>query len=497
MFWLAFSVCAVASAFPFLVTHRLPMTDLPQHAAQLTIWQHYHDACYGFDQQYELNWFTPYLIGYFIVRFFGLFLTLHAALKLTVFACILAIPLTMRMVTRRAGVDSWIALLGFPLAFGYSFHWGFLTTMVAVPIGIVFVCLAFDYAREQTVSRTIWLTMVATLLLLAHALIFVACMAAGAAVLVGHLRLPKRLALALIPFVLPSVILLLWQQHVSIDARVQVPTLWDVNVFRVWRFFSYLLSGVTKNTEALMGISFFLGTALLGLKPSRNLYRWAPAMVLCLLFFVVPMRLYSITFVYGRLAVLFAIFLVLGFEKRPMLMRPLLARGALMALVLGWLFVLTVRSASFGTESQDFDRLIDQIPTNRKVLFLTYDRESEAVPGTPYLQWGAYYQVRKGGLISWSFANNFQMVVRYFPGVEMKTTKGLYLDPRRFKWGTTDSEYEFFVARANYDPGGELFRSTSEPVKLIAQIGMWWLYRRASVSMAPGPCLELAPGGSE
>lgn len=472
------------------------MTDLSQHAAQLTIWQNYHDICYQFEKQYELNWFTPYLGAFLVTKLFALVLPLYSALKLTIFGCVIALPLSILMVTKRAKVDNWLALLGFPLAFGYSFHWGFLTTILAVPIGIVFICIALEHIQEQTMRRSLLLSGLGVILLSAHALIFVACTAVAISAFFSRLRLPKRPLYAVFPFLVSLSLFFVWQRHVSSDARLQIPPLWDVNLMRIWRFFSYLLAGVTKTTEGVFGLLLFFTAALTGLRPVRKLYRWAPAIVLGLLFFVTPMQLQGVTFVYGRLAVLFAIFLLFGFEQKKSILNPVLTRVILTTVVVSWLCILTLRFAAFGKESTDFERLVDHIPTNRSVLFLTYNRESEAVPGTPYLQWGAYYQVRKGGLISWSFANNFQTIVQYRPGVELRTSKALYLDPRRFTWGSNDSKYEFFVAKSPVDRGAELFRKTTERVILVANIGEWWLYRRASVSMENGPCHELAAGDS-
>ena len=67
-FWLAYGCLALIMSWLFFGNHYLPATDLPQHAAQLAVWVHYEEPAYRFAEQFELNWFTPYLLGYVMAR---------------------------------------------------------------------------------------------------------------------------------------------------------------------------------------------------------------------------------------------------------------------------------------------------------------------------------------------------------------------------------------------------------------------------------------------
>ena len=59
---------AAAVAWAFFAFPYLPMVDLPQHAAQLSAWVHLKDPAYGFVDQFEVNWWTPYLLSYLLAR---------------------------------------------------------------------------------------------------------------------------------------------------------------------------------------------------------------------------------------------------------------------------------------------------------------------------------------------------------------------------------------------------------------------------------------------
>src|SRR5687767_8854307 len=95
-YWIAFALCTAAAAVPFLAVRYLPMADLPEHAAQVALLTAFQDPCYRFDQLFEINWFTPYLLAYLVARAFAVVLSVHAAIKLTVFVSVIALPLAMR-----------------------------------------------------------------------------------------------------------------------------------------------------------------------------------------------------------------------------------------------------------------------------------------------------------------------------------------------------------------------------------------------------------------
>jgi hypothetical protein len=494
-FWVAFGVCAAAALLPLLVTYRLPMTDLPQHAAQITFWKHYSDPCYRFDLQYEKNWFTPYLGGYALARLFASIVSVNAAFKIVIALYIITLALTSLMLARRVGVDHWLSLLAFPLAYGFSFYWGFVNTLVALPLSVVFVALAYDYARESTVRRGVAVGVLALLIPFVHALLFAACFVAAVLMLCWSLRRDfRRLLPALLPYLAPLPVLALWWQRVGGHERMRMASFWALTPTRLIRFFSDLLSAGWDPAGAVVAILLMIVAALAGLRPSRDPRRWIPAAVFALSYFLGPLALRGTTFINQRFAVLFVIALLLAFDSRPPLLRVRLVHSLMVIVVLAWSVVLIARFVQFQRESQDFDRLVDRMPTNARVLYLDYAPGSAAIPAYPYFQYAAYYQERKGGLINWSFANNFQVIMRYRPGAEIRTTRSLYQNPRLFRWGTNDSRYDFFLVRAPVDLQRVIFAEATEPVVLDGQVGWWWLYRRASAKPA-SPCPPLVPDG--
>jgi hypothetical protein len=80
-FWGCFAVCAAAAMIPIWSVKYLPMVDLPQHAAQISMWKHYDDPAFGFAEQVEFNILTPYLLAYCLARLLSTVLSVAAAWK--------------------------------------------------------------------------------------------------------------------------------------------------------------------------------------------------------------------------------------------------------------------------------------------------------------------------------------------------------------------------------------------------------------------------------
>src|SRR5690348_907927 len=119
----------------------LPMTDLPQHAEQLFIVLNQKNPSFAFRNLYSVNWLTPYGLGLAIAAATARVIGILPALKLVITMGVLGLPLSMLILARAAGSDSWWSLFGFPTAFGFSFYWGFIDYIFAVPLAILFFAL--------------------------------------------------------------------------------------------------------------------------------------------------------------------------------------------------------------------------------------------------------------------------------------------------------------------------------------------------------------------
>ena len=149
------------------------MVDAPQFAGLLTILQNYNDAPPHYEAYYALNFSYPYLLPALIGYVFALCLPSLFAFKLLLSLIVLATPASLYFLLARLQGPRGLGLLGFPLAFGFCFHWGFISFMAALPAGIM--VLTFVVSRLKGLDKprdTFGLLICSGALLLRHGLMF-------------------------------------------------------------------------------------------------------------------------------------------------------------------------------------------------------------------------------------------------------------------------------------------------------------------------------------
>lgn len=466
-----FLVCAALSALPFLASHRMPMVDLPEHAAQIALWKAYHDPCYGFDRIYDLQLATPYIGGYALARLFATILTVNDALKLCCYLGVVGLALAFRFLLRRTTLDPNLALLAFPLAFNFSFYWGFFNFVVALPLAVVYLGLLFDDGKQR--QRALWLL----LLLVTHALLTAACVAITIVVAIAR-RQPRML----LPTIPPLLALIAWAIHMrNVSHQVHVTFLWWLGTYRLAELPSHLLNRQWDPAALLFVAGAIVVVWLAGARPSREPLRWLLAAIFGLTYLVGPRLLFGTAMVYERFAVLFALFLLFAFDAGRARVPGAAIATLLVLLVAAWMLLLAVRFRRFGDDAQRFDRLVDRMRSNARMVLLNVDR-------SPFIHFGGYYQERKGGMVAWSFAHSFPVVVHYKPGAELPLEMDEVFDAARVDWPNL-MNFDYIVIRSPFAQRALLARAP-RPLALVAREGDWWLYatNRAAGAGRIAPC---------
>ena len=475
----AFAACAAAALLPLFVTSVLPMTDLPEHMAQIAIWKHYGDPCHQFARTFEFNWATPYLLGYLLTRLLAIALPVSAAIKITVALGIVATPLSIRALLRRAGGDdAWLSLLGFPLAFGYAFYWGFLNFWIAIPLGILYIALLYDERSRWWVRA-----LLAFVLMIGHGLIFVFC--AGVTVAVAIIRRAPALVLPTIPAAILFAFSVLRLQIPEQAVREGIN--WKPSAMR----FTELPSHLVANAWEPLGLVLIAAIALIliVMRPgiTRDVARWAFVVSAAAAYLIGPFAVSGSVFFYGRFAVFVAVAALFLFNA-PRRARHA-GRALLIVLVLASMALLTVRFSRFGDEARQLDPLIDRMPANRRVVLFNVLPFSEHVPGPVFWHFAGLYQVRKGGLIGWSFSNHFVTLVRYRDGAEPPIgSRSTPVDG--IDWPGV-LQYDYILVRGA-DVRRWMFRQAPVAIPLIARSGDWWLFETPRARTPQRDCPPLA-----
>lgn len=450
----------------------LPMVDLPQHAAQLAMWIRHADPAFPEARHFEVNWHTPYLTAYALARCVAMLAGVVPALKLVVWASVVAHYVAFRWLVTLLGYPRWTALLGFVTAVGYPFYFGFVSFLVAMPIALACIGAALVHREEPALRHGLRLAALAAAALASHGFAFgLAMLFAGPLLLRGGGSLLQRLA----PLSAP---LLLWAVWVLPGGAVRSigATIWDPRFVELAGLPSLFFASSSADELALaLGYAalFLLATAFA--RPSRQLERWAPLTFLLAGFCLFPFMMSGFGPLHPRFAALIVPALLVAFEPRPASRLPGALVGALAAV---WLVTFARRTAAWNDEARPLATLVDALPPHLRLRPVVFSRTSAAFPGLPaLLHLTAYYQVEKGGTQGYSFAMYPTSAVRYVQGFPVGMGSGEEWEPEAFRYARERGKYDVFLVHARDDSPARLFAGHEAEIALVTRAGNWWAYR--------------------
>jgi hypothetical protein len=417
---LALAACAALC----LAFRYLPMVDLPQHYAMVSILFHRGDPAWDFGQRYTTDFLhRPYATVYWVGEALGWVMPLGAAMRIVVAVCTVA-PLAgayaLLAATRRP--RTWL-LPAVPFAFGSLWHWGFLnfllgTGMFLAGLGLVIVAIERPSRAASAGVGVLGIALFFThfhglvmLLMFAPVFAWAWNRAPGRAPYVRALAPLAPSAVAAAAFVLVT-----WAQAEGSWAQMN-PGLGE----RLERFPEFLGAGLPDPWPEA-GLIAFVAVAAVGLVlgTSRPLARRALAALAIALaaqvamYLLLPLNTNTATYVSARhalLVVLLALPLLPELEGwRAKAVRVAAALAATVGLV-----AVGRHLVCFDGEARDFDGVLAQMQPARRVLPMVFARSGGCVDPKmfPYLHFAAYYQAAEGGELARSFAVVWNVPVRY------------------------------------------------------------------------------------
>jgi len=470
----------------------LPLVDLPQHALQLANWLRLDDGDPLAHAELELNFRTPYLLAYPILRALCAVVPIVVALKLVFWAAIALQAVTLRRLCARLGHDEWLGLLGYPLGMGYAFCFGFVAFCAAVPL--VYLTFELVTTHRQAPSWGSGLKLSATLaaLLVAHGVALgFGLLVCGPLLLFGGGKPWQRL----LPLASPPLLAALWLAPGGTSTRLG-GDLWALDAARFVELPAQLVGiGAVDHASTALGLLLLASvTAHLG-APRRapfaeapfrtrlaTLLLWAPLAATLLGYGLFPLLFRGAGPLHPRFSSFLVPALLVAFTPRASRRGwQLDARRAAPLLVAGSVLALFAsRLPEFQRETAGFHQLVSQMRGGLSVRPLVFARGSRAFPGIPaHLHLPAYYAVEKGGSAGYSFAMYAISVVRFRPTVRIKMSGGSEWAPEQFDAAQEAADYDYFLVKSARDRRRELFPGSSPNVTLEQHAGDWWSYRRA------------------
>lgn len=483
-----FVIAVLLSIAPLWFGQSLPMVDMPQHAAQIAALREIWAGNSTLVELFRVNWFTPYLLGYMLLYVASLVMPVAVASQLIVSLSLIATPLLTGKLLAAAGADERWKWLAIPSAYSFAFYWGFLSFLVAVPFGLLFLIQGIRFAAAPTVSRGIAVAGAALALFFCHIIVlgFVSLVILGH-IAGAHYRDWKGLALRALPYTAPLPIIAIWLAITyTNEARVgSDPVVFGPYIVRLFELlaqpagrdyvslFSLFITGSVALLPALMGSSF-----------SRSPQRWLPFALGLLVFVTAPHFVLSTAYFYQRLGVfLVPLWLMAWDAPAAGTRRP---DWLVMPLVLFWMFMNTGRFAAFARETEAFDRVLAEMQPGRRVASMVYDKRSPLFALPVYMHFPAWYQAKHAGIVDFNFADFYSQMVRYKADAGPRIDETTTWYPDAFEWDRHGGErYDYFIVKANADISPQIFKHKREAVELVVRSEWWWLYRNKEKVQAP------------
>jgi hypothetical protein len=453
----------------------LPLVDLPQHALQLANWRRI-DA--GAAPDLELSFRTPYLLAYPILRALCEVTSELMALKLVFWGALVLQAVTLRRLCVRLGHDPRLGLLGFPLAMGYSFCFGFVAFCAALPLVYWGFQLVVEHREQPTPVSGAKLAAALALLLVAHGV------ALGFFVLVCSPLLVAGGGTAwrrLWPLSAPPLLAAVWlvPRHDSTRLGGDV---WEGSFTRFVELPGQLVGiGSADPFSTLLG-ALLLGLVIAQLGPLRRPLLSVPLAVCLLGYGAFPLLFRGAGPLHPRFSSFLVPSLLLAFAPRTARSARAKALGEWgpLGIAVAVLLLFWSRLPAFSRETRGFHEVTAELPPGLSLRPLVFDRVSRAFPGIPaHLHVPTYYAVEKGGSAGYSFAMYSISVVRLRPGAPIRMGGGAEWAPERFDVTREGADYDYFVVKSAADRSSRLFPGPEPAAVLERRVGEWWLYRRA------------------
>ncbi|HTM44453.1 MAG TPA: hypothetical protein VL137_05830 [Polyangiaceae bacterium] len=487
-FWILFAIAAAAAIAPLCLAEYLPMIDLPQHAAQLSIGQGWSDPHFHYQELYQVNWLLNHVLAMLIASLIGLFVPAAAAMKAVVILAVVATPLSVAWLLRRLRADLFWALPVFITTFGYAFCWGFVDFMLAVPVGVALLAACFAYCEQPT--RGHWWMLLGLMLLCfaAHILVLglVGLIACGLIFCAQLTQREKLLGVSALALAIPPFIAITWATrhaappdtaHPPLEAAFGLQRVHDLLVYQV---------GINdpQNTLTLWGAVLLILPWLMGARPSKSLRRWLPFALTLLVFFAIPKDMMGVAFIYGRYAIFLLPTLLIALDppQAPRRVQRYLA----FCVVLAGLLLTGAKIRAFNTEASGINAVIEHVPPHHRVLYLGVHNTGLVAPYPAYLHFGCYYQVKRGGPVDFSFAEFFANRYRYKPEADPNLPPNIEWRPELFRWAVHDGyRYDYLLVRG--PTMDAWFMDAPVQVRQIAENGEWHLLGLAPLPASPTP----------
>lgn len=469
--------CCILVCIPFLMAKFPPISDLPQHTAQIRLFQ---EALSKDNSIYKVQWITPYSLVYGVLGIAWIGVGPENAGRIAMLLLAVLWVLLVHVLARKKKRPPASAVLASIFFFSHIVYWGFYQFLFGWIVFMGWV-LFLEHEPLKEWKEIILNFLFFVLLYYSHILWFF--VGVGWLVLNTLIYDRKKIKLliyrlaAAIPFM---ILMLVWYPSLSAYG-FRSQTIWATNplerISYSW-FVDAAFGGIKGNlgyilfSVVLIWIVFALWQNRKSLK--QELRFEFLLLAFCFLFgsLILPDKMVNTIRFSQRWVPPAIIFLLLGIPVPKIKKEIRLIFSS--AVVIFFIIVTTVTWLAFEkSEMSGFEESLNKLPENPMVIGLDYVKESQLIRGRPFIQTFAYAQVLRGGELNFSFADFGPSLVVYKKRRHKPWTRGLEWFPERAKVG--DFRYFDYALINAYGPiHNEI--SSRKFLNPIVKKGRWRLY---------------------
>jgi len=493
LLWIA---TVIWGAAVFWIPYRPPMVDLPQHAAQIGLLAEVLSGDSQWASVFKINFATPYLTTYGLGWLLTHVMPVVTATKLMLsgsFCVFVAMSVLIRKSLASDPRLDWLVLASY---FGFAWKWGFLSFLLAAPIGLLFIWVSLRFLNEKKTSLAGCLIAVGSLLLISHGLIFVFAWSVGFYMSCWVAYQSREWLKALWPTILTAVIFIAYSLIVSYIqfGLVSSPesygiTIWSLNpIGRLQELFFYSFDNQPSTMYYIVTLALIL--APIGLRCQISVKRqlsWALLVVTLAIFFWAPAYAAKTAFLYQRFAIFFLPAWALIFCKNETINKSRFKENFVLTLIAicVWLplYGHTTEAIRFKQESADFEVILNRLEPNKRALYLAIDNYSPADRHQNiYLHYGSWYQADKKGFVDFNFAWFPPQMLRFKTEGVTQIRPSFEFQPKTFDWRTHHGKnYDYFIFRSETLVDEKIYFAGAQCMPtLLEHRGAWYVFEKAN-----------------
>jgi len=430
------ALCCCLAAVPFLLVKFPPLTDLPQHAAQIRL---FGEALSRPDSPYRIQWMTPYSLVYTVIGASWLVFGPENAGRFGMLIIALVWIVMLHLLAARLKRPPLAASLASLLFFGHILYWGFYQFAFGWPLFIGYLLLLrVDFrsrSKEGLAFLGAWIILYFT-----HIFWFLVAVAWLGVTHVFIRRDFKRLVLRAAGAIPLFALAAAWYPNLAAYG-FKSQTVWATVPFE--RLLpNWLVDASFGGLKGALEPVFFgliVVWVFLAWLPNRKgfLAKADRALLLlsALLFilaFILPDKHTNTIRFCQRWVPPGLAFLLLGLPEIKV--RKSALTIAVVASLVAFFALTSLNWVAFErSELSGLGESLAALHQEPRLIGLSYMKESAIVRGRPFIQVFSYAQVYRGGELNFSFADFGPSLVIYRTPRQLAWTSGLEWFPERAK----------------------------------------------------------------